>query len=120
MKMKPSDQLLERAVELWCRALARPKFNNGDGSVAGFLAQHLQRENLSYDQAQVDYEYEGALPYVNGAFGYREPGENHYPLPDGRWLVTALSGRDMPHVVKAVLDGRLPELTVEGVAGEQS
>src|ERR1700722_18978983 len=32
------DRIIERAVELWCRALRRPEFDNGDESPRGDLA----------------------------------------------------------------------------------
>lgn len=36
-----TDQLIERAVELWCRALKRPSHDNGDKTKNGFMAQAL-------------------------------------------------------------------------------
>lgn len=53
--------------------------------------------------------------YVSASFGYGAPHMNHYPMPDGRWLITTLSGGEMPTIIKAVMDGRLPELTVEAI-----
>ena len=54
--------------------------------------------------------------HVHVRFGYGDRSMNHYPLGDGRWLVTSLAGNDdndMAPIIQAVLEGRLPELTVE-------
>jgi hypothetical protein len=51
--------------------------------------------------------------HVGSRFGYGGQHLNHYPLGGGRWLLTTLSGEDMPIVIRAVQEGRLPELQVE-------
>ena len=51
---------------------------------------------------------------AGSAFGYGVEDTFHYPLGDGRWLLTTLRGGDMPTIIDAVKAGRLPELTVEG------
>ncbi len=50
---------------------------------------------------------------VCASFGYAAPAIYHYPLSGGRWLITKLRGEDMPLIIKAVEEGRLPELHVE-------
>ena len=44
--------------------------------------------------------------------GYGAPSMFHYPLPDGRWLVTTLHGSDISKVIDLV-QGGTPEFTVE-------
>jgi len=39
---KIPDITLERAVELWCRALKNPRYDNGDKSQTGFMSMALQ------------------------------------------------------------------------------
>ncbi len=57
------------------------------------------------------------LDHVSASFGYGAKEENHYPLPDGRWLITDLRGPvDIQIIAAAVMDGRLPELRVEPAA----
>lgn len=57
----PSDQIIERAVELWCRALRRPRFDNGDTSDSGGMTMMLatvlegqQRDKVSDIDAAID------------------------------------------------------------------
>ncbi len=54
---KVSDIIIERAVELWCRALRKPKFDNGDNSDAGFFTTGLAYMNGNRCSAPT-------LPYV--------------------------------------------------------
>lgn len=181
-----SDAIIERAVELWCRALQRPKFDNGDKSETGFFGAALHNSNANHDLAKIDdftasverfreilvaklkfgrdnegqptgkqlsygpetvrfdrdlnTDYgpdqalgdaatEAGLPHsvfswkstvsfyspthVRSSFGYAAPDMNHYPLSGGRWLICELTGSQMPVIIQAVEDGRLPELTVE-------
>ncbi len=63
-------------------------------------------------KSTVDF-YDGTS--VSTSFGYGAPDENHYPLGDGRWLITSvqLRGPDRDVILRAVRDGRLPDLTVE-------
>jgi len=181
-----SDLLIERAVELWCRALRSPKFDNGDNSERGFFASGLAGINSDAAAAEVDefdqavgrfrkilvdklktsrdkngqptgeegprgprhYYFdpdlrtdyrpedemaeaatEAGIPHnlfswkssvhlywpdaVCASFGYGAPEVYHYPLSGGRWLITMLRGQDMPSIIKAVEEGRLPEFQVE-------
>lgn len=177
--------IIERAVELWCRALRKPKFDNGDNSDAGFFTTGLAymnadtaageteldkaierfREALvtdmkfardhdgeptgkqgqygpetyyfdrclstdyspdkslrgAADQAGIPHKLFSWKSSVNvydpaavcASFGYAAPAIYHYPLSGGRWLITKLRGEDMPLIIKAVEEGRLPELHVE-------
>lgn len=41
------QKLIERAVELWCRALKRPRFDNGDDSVHGGFTAALAQSRMS-------------------------------------------------------------------------
>lgn len=179
------DIIIERAVELWCRALRKPKFDNGDNSDAGFFTTGLAyinadtaageteldkaierfREALvtdmkfardhdgeptgkqgqygpetyyfdrclstdygpdkrlreAADQAGIPHKLFSWKSSVNvydpaavcASFGYAAPAIYHYPLSGGRWLITKLRGEDMPLIIKAVEEGRLPEMHVE-------
>lgn len=181
--VKVSDEIIERGVELWCRALRAPRYDNGDKSMIGFIGMGMASENARHDREGIDmaerieawrealvkhlryqrdndgkegvdgetiYFYsnlscdygpcremavaanEVGIPHsafsykstvyldrdcVSAGFGYGKPYEQHYPLPDGRWLITSLRGEDMPKIIAAVMDGRLPELEVEGCMG---
>lgn len=44
--------------------------------------------------------------------GYGADSVHHYPLGDGRWLVTTLGGRDISKVIEYVQGGK-PEFTIE-------
>ena len=184
------DIIIERAVELWCRALRRPDHDNGDRSFAGVLGAAIGNtvaerqiaaipdyaaaievfraalvERLKYKRdhegeptgeqnsngsprmhwlscsLNTDYHPDDDLAFaadkagiphsafsiksrvsfydashVSAAFGDAAVPLCHFPLPDGRWVITRLSGDDMPLILQAVQDGRLPELTVEAAA----
>lgn len=186
-KPNVTDEIIDRAVDLWCRSLRSPKFDNGDNSFAGVLGGALQAHLAEVQTAKV-HDFDAAIErfrealagrlklcrdrsgeldggkhpdgssstyyfnrslgvdygpdrdlaaaaeaagiprsafsiksrvsfygdnYVSASFGYGQEETNHYPLPDGRWLVCKLSGGQMPLIIQAVLDGRLPELHVE-------
>ncbi len=182
---KVSDVIIERAVELWCRALRKPRFDNGDNSDAGFFGaglaymnadtaageteldksierfrealvtnmkfardhegeptgeqgqygpetyyfDHCLSTDYSPDKGLREAADEAGIPHklfswkssvnvydpaaVCASFGYGAPAVYHYPLSGGRWLITKLRGEDMPLILKAVEEGRLPELHVE-------
>lgn len=42
--------------------------------------------------------------YLAESFGYGAPRNYHYPLSGNRWLVTRLSGEDMPKIIARVED----------------
>lgn len=44
-----TDIIIERAVELWCRALAHPRFDNGDGGPSGGVVMVLATINAGAD-----------------------------------------------------------------------
>lgn len=50
---------------------------------------------------------------VSVSAGYAAANVYHYPLSDGKWLVTSLSGSEIEKIKKFVTDGTLPEFTVE-------
>lgn len=183
------DLIIDRAVELWCRALATPLHDNGDRSEAGFITRGMAAMNAESAIAEVD-DYAAAIErfrerlsttlkfqrdnegkptgetnswgdvhyhlerhletdyrpcetlaaaareagvpakafswksdvsfwaddHVSSKFGYAAQTLYHYPLSDGSWLICELRGPQMPLIIKAVEEGRLPELTVEPVA----
>ena len=50
---KISDKIIDRAVELWCRKLKKPVFNNGDDSEAGFIGGMLATLNMDVDKVKI-------------------------------------------------------------------
>lgn len=171
MKEEISNQIISRAVDLWCKKLFKPVFDNGDdsevGAIGGILATvNIQRAKNGIDDLQarvevfrktlieslietrdsedyfnrwLDTDYHpspelakaadiAGIPHslfsckssvmmregcVTSSFGYGADNQNHYPLPDGRWLITTLSGSDMDKVIDQVMGGNLMGLTVE-------
>lgn len=51
--------------------------------------------------------------YVSVSAGYGAEPVYHYPLVDGRWLVTTLQGSDIQKVIECVETGVLPEFEIE-------
>lgn len=49
---------------------------------------------------------------VNVRAGYSAPCKHHYPMPDGRWLITTLSGDEIDKIIDYVNGGK-PEFEVE-------
>lgn len=192
MKELPSDTIIERAAELWARALKKPLFDNGDHSFNGVITKSLMHTILESDLEKnpdldikidkfkkyliedlkflrdnylklrpaedvekdklagryvsdvyyfdpylnVDYNpgtrlaeaakkagipesmfsikshvYMG-IEHVSSKFGYGTEDDNHYPLPDGGWLITTLRGSDIAKVVDYIQGGK-PEFVVE-------
>lgn len=180
------DILIERAVELWRRAIVEGDWDNGDvmsnalvavtrdhfrgadtaekaGKWARLLVDKLKwlrdREGEPIPEADrvelyrgytpvtyhfdrvlaVDYNvggpmlecanavglHEQTFPCKSGvqmyfadrvcsSFGYRGQHHYHYPLPDGRWLITDLMGeRDMPKIIDAIMAGTLHGFEIE-------
>lgn len=189
-----SDQLIDRAVELWCRALHNPSYDNGDGSGVGVMAEGLAASNAAHardkmedyaeavskfgrllstrlkflrdnegkprpaDEIERDkargatyaaetywletilssdygpgrllsemadlagiphsaFSYKSTVRFdhtsVSASFGYGAEHRQHYPMPDGGWLITTLSGSDIDKVIEAVAEGRITDLMVE-------
>lgn len=48
------DVIIDRAVELWCRALRQPKHDNGDNSVTGFMTLGLVGMTVDAELAKID------------------------------------------------------------------
>ena len=51
--------------------------------------------------------------HVSTSFGYGAEYVNHYPLSDGRWLITTLSGSDIKKVIEQIMKGNDMGFTVE-------
>ena len=172
MRNEFSKQVINRAVDLWCRKLHTPVFDNGDDSEHGGLSTALATLNIQNDKASTDNmtdrievfraaltseivrlqedpdEYlmcwlatdygpeklladaanKAGIPtsqfsvkstvqmndgYVSASFGYGAGYENHYPLPDGSWLITTLTGSDIDKVISSAISGNPLELTIE-------
>lgn len=169
--MKIDNILIDRAVDLWCRKLNSPSFDNGDDSPNGCMCMMLAtlnidaakksagnldakievfRESLTsmlvkerdskehfYPWLDVDYHPSKQLAdaataadipsdlfsvkstvsfsegCVRSTFGYGAEAVFHYPLGDGRWLVTTLAGSDIEKVIDQVLSGNDMGLKVE-------
>lgn len=54
MREKATDKAIERAVDIWCRALHNPKFDNGDKSDSGFFGMALSSSNSQNDRNGID------------------------------------------------------------------
>lgn len=48
------DLIIERAAELWARALAKPEFDNGDSSFAGFMAKDMAEQLVAHEAGKSD------------------------------------------------------------------
>jgi len=57
---KVPDIIIERAVELWCRALKRPEKDNGDQSYHGAIGRGMAEANMEAQIAKVD-DYPAAI-----------------------------------------------------------
>jgi hypothetical protein len=163
----PNPIIIDRAVELWKRALGAPKYQNerpGEETLplASMLASMTPKNNTPdvleafgaalkasllvedpengwYGKTylRVDYDPDRTLaaaantaglemtfPWkttmhidedkVSFSIGYGAPDQHHYPLPDGRWLVTTLRGDEMPKIIERVAAGVDLGLTIEG------
>ena len=53
MKEKYSKQIIDRAVDLWCRKLQAPSFDNGDDSLHGAFAMGLSMMNSQTEKAKL-------------------------------------------------------------------
>ncbi len=51
--MNLQDLLIEKAVDLWCDALKKPEFNNGDLSSTGILGQGLAMWSINKDKEKM-------------------------------------------------------------------
>jgi hypothetical protein len=54
MRVKVSDLIIRKAVDIWCKKLFVPVFNNGDNSVHGGMVLMLATINIQSDKALVD------------------------------------------------------------------
>jgi len=205
-KKQIDDRLIERAAEIWARAIQSTQYDNGDNSIQGVMTEGLAAMNLKAALEKVEdfpaavekfrteliailkysRDHEGepmseadraefwgdrelrfeptyslecylstdynpcqtlaiaadraGLPHavfswkstvyinqnsVSCSFGYGRPDVMHYPLPEGRWLITDIRanetapGSDMAKVIDAVLAGRL-DLEVEKPESQQA
>lgn len=54
MREKVSDLIICKAVDIWCKKLFVPVFDNGDNSNHGFMTHMLATMNIQNDKAGVD------------------------------------------------------------------
>ncbi len=54
MNKEISNQIISRAVDLWCKKLFNPAFNNGDNSEAGAMGHMLATMNIQSTKNGVD------------------------------------------------------------------
>lgn len=169
--MKVPNNLVYRAVDLWCKALLNPIFDNGDNGEVGAMTAALGEINIAAElkiepnlsakievfrkdltsrieeqlnsnsrrtvYLDTDYAPSGLLAEsaraagipgtlfsikshvsicddsVSSTFGYSSERSNHYPLFDGRWLVTTLTGSDMTKIINQIETGQDLGLTIE-------
>lgn len=164
------DNLIEKAVDIWCKAIHNPIHDNGDDSEQGFMGSLLismntqsSKEGMSNIVKQVeifrdeltsrlkgqnendrlnrwlDVDYhpcsllmecaeKADIPanmfsikscvaiyddHIDVRFGYSAKSVKYYPLPDGRWLLTSLSGDDISKIIKHVMDSNSIGFEVE-------
>lgn len=68
------------------------------------LADAADTAGIPYSQFSVKSTVYINAGYVSTSFGYGAEDVNHYPIPDGRWLMTTLRGSDMDKVIKHVIN----------------
>ena len=172
-KLEIIHKMIDRGVDLWCKKLFTPEFNNGDETIQGNMCEILAtetimsvkskipdlenrvekfrkeltdilRESISeygfHAYLRVDYHScqelaeaatKAEIPlcllsvkssveiyedHVSSSFGYGSPYINHFPLLDGRWLLTDLRGKldgDFQKILQHVHDGNSLGFTVE-------
>jgi hypothetical protein len=171
MNDKPNDRMIKRGVDIWCKKLFTPVFDNGDNSEAGGMAHVLATMNILNDKAKIDdmpekveifrealtdilikerdeNEYfRGWLSVdygpctqlhdaaeiagipdsqfsiksdvsircdcVSTSFGYAADHIYHYPLEDGKWLLTSLSGSDIDKIIASASKGNPLDFIIE-------
>ncbi len=173
----PNEKIVDRAVEIWIRALRNPTYDVGlskDPSPSagmGLALMHMVASNLNKNNQEeevlakfgqelkkllmnkqvsvhnpnyvryikildVDYHECETLSQAAKAadlkmmfptkttmhiyddcvemkMGYAAPYDRHYPLPDGRWLITSLTGKDIQHVIHHFATGEPLKLEIE-------
>lgn len=176
MREKVSSAIIDKAVDLWCKKLMDPVFDNGDKSDHGFLSMALATINIEtaktkiqnmaerievfktalrdellrvrdnpkdgeYFSPWLDVDYhpcqlladaaeKAGIPKsqfsckssvamfsdcVQVSFGYAATHIYYYPLPDGRWLITSLRGKDITKIIDSVISlGNPLNFLVEG------
>lgn len=161
---KVSDKMINKAVDVWCKKLLIPVFDNGDDSAIGAMSHMLSTANIQHDKAatsdieskievfrislidrlvkarnsddyfpcwlDVDYSPcktlaesadKAGIPHsqfsckssvsvwdkhISASFGYGAETTFLYPLSNGKWLKTNLTGgSDLDKIFNHVLDG---------------
>jgi hypothetical protein len=168
----PNEIIIDRAVEIWKRAVRNPTYdmfakndvtsdrttevmcaslatmgnkNNKDENVLQKFGEELKKilmtknENFDSYPRRLDVDYHPCNELQRAAInsglkvnfpiktnmsigedslsftmGYAAPYVKHYPMPNGKWLLTDLSGEDVQHVIKHITDGTPLVLTIEG------
>jgi hypothetical protein len=54
MREKVSDLIISKAVDIWCKKLLTPVFDNGDNSIQGYPAYMLATMNIQNDKSKID------------------------------------------------------------------
>jgi len=54
MREKVSDLVISKAVDIWCKKLFNPVFDNGDNSAHGGMTHMLATMNIQNDKAGID------------------------------------------------------------------
>ncbi len=120
----PRDNTTEK-LNAFGVALAASLMDAGDRHTLGYYDQHLDVDYQPCGKLRKAAEAAGLKmhfpiktrmyfcnEFITFSMGYASECEYHYPLKNGRWLVTRLSGEDIGKVVEYV-DGGKPEFTVE-------
>jgi hypothetical protein len=84
MKEIPNE-IITRAVELWCRSLLTPVFDNGDNTSTGAIGYTIATMNIQNDKSKIDDIEERVEKFreilTKDLLALRD-GEGHFP----RWL----------------------------------
>lgn len=68
MQILIEDRILDRAIELWVRALGKPKFDNGDNSFMGAIGKSLCEQNADFAKNNIS-DYNASLEKFRHALG---------------------------------------------------
>lgn len=114
----PTEERLEQfgsvLGELLANSERRDAYMSVDYGPEGVLKQAAERSGLTADWPCKTSVWVGE-DSLRVTVGYGSESQNHYQLPDGRWLVTTLSGSEINKVIKLVMEGN-KDFFVEGAS----
>lgn len=83
MRSSIPETIIDRAIELWCRELFAPRFDNGDNSPAGVFGMSLSQINSANDKSKVE-DFAGKVNLFKSSLkeelvALRDDDEKHMP-----------------------------------------